>query len=108
MEERLPPVVSSFLDTHIDSVEQLEALLLLREEKGRRWTADEVGDRLNRAPLSLEARLSALVDASLLERSREGYVYALRGEPHRLLAEVARCYRLRRTAVIQAIFAGDD
>ena len=42
----LPAEVTAFLDAHVDTVPQLEALLLLHERKDRCWLIGEIGSRL--------------------------------------------------------------
>jgi hypothetical protein len=45
-DEPIPPEVHQFLIRHVDSVAQLEALLLLRAHPGERWTAVRMAARI--------------------------------------------------------------
>jgi predicted transcriptional regulator len=42
----IPPHVLTFVAEHIDTVPQLEALLLLREDEQRSWTVEELAARI--------------------------------------------------------------
>jgi hypothetical protein len=106
MGERLPRDVRRFLDEHIDSVEQLDSLLLLRQERGRTLSAEDVSRRLRGSPASVQARLETLASHGLVEQTGDGYAYTRAGADDALVAELAGCYRTRRPAVIEAIFAG--
>ena len=46
MSEQLPDDVQRFIIEHINSVEQLEALLLVRSDPARVWTTEEVSHAL--------------------------------------------------------------
>jgi hypothetical protein len=101
---RLPQHVHQFLEEHIDSVEQLEALILLSEEPGRFWTATEVSERLRTSRGSVLIRLAALVDRGLLQPRGDTFVYLVTGTPDPRVRDVAACFKSHRLAVIQAIF----
>lgn len=101
---RLPQDVDQFLETHIDSVEQLEALVLLSEDPGRAWTAAEVSERLKTSPGSVEIRLASLVEGGLLQQTDETFSYAATGPTNRRVRDLAWCFQSRRTAVIERIF----
>ena len=44
--ESISPIVRRLIAESIDSVPELEAILLLRETSGREWNATEAGERL--------------------------------------------------------------
>jgi DNA-binding MarR family transcriptional regulator len=103
----IPPEIDEFLAAHIDSVEQLEVLLLLHHAPDQSWTADAVAKVLYSQPASVARRLASLAQHQLLDEkpgSPPAYRYAptpaSRDALVRLLAEV---YRERRVAVISAI-----
>jgi Mn-dependent DtxR family transcriptional regulator len=107
MGERLPQEVNQFLVAHIDSVEQLEALILMSEDPGRAWTAAELSKRLKTSPRSVEVRLALLVERGLLQQADETFAYTATGVADRRVRDLAWCFRSRRTAVIEAIFTSD-
>lgn len=107
MGERLPQDVNRFLEAHIDSVEQLEALILLREEPGRAWTAAEVSERLKTSRGSVDIRLADLVRHGLLEHADETFSYTAVGVTDSRVRDLALCFQSRRAAVIARIFNAD-
>jgi len=107
MGERLPQNVVRFLRAHIDSVEQLEVLILLHEERGRAWTPADVNRRLKTSRSSVEIRLSALAERGLLERADATFAYTLTGASDRHVRDLARWFQSRRAAVIETIFAAE-
>ena len=108
MGKRLPDGVNRFLAAYIDSVEQLQVLILLSEEPGEAWTAAEVSQRLKTSPGSVVIRLAALVRQGLLEQHGETFAYTLAGVTDRHVRDLALCFRTRRAAVIETIFTGDQ
>lgn len=105
MGERLPPSVKQFLEAYIDSVEQLEVLILLREDRGRWWTPTDVTRRLKSTRSSVESRLCALAEHGLLERADTAFAYTLDGARDRQVRDLAGCFQSRRAAVIEAVFS---
>jgi len=101
----LPDDVYRFLYHNIDSVEQLEVLLLLRQSPQRGWTADAVARQLYSHPSSILHRLSSLAGRGLLRELEPAcYQYAPRStELHATVTRAAECYRERRVAVITLI-----
>jgi DNA-binding Lrp family transcriptional regulator len=104
-----PEEVRQFIAHHIDSVEQLEILLLLHRQPRRTWNSEALARELRIAPESARERLEDMVHDGLLLRqgvSPEEYRYgpesmklddAVRG----LAAEYAR----RRVTVISLIYS---
>ena len=101
----LPEDVHRFLYHNIDSVEQLEVLLLLRQGPERGWTAEEIARLLYSHPSSILHRLSSLAGRGLLREVEPAcYQYAPRStELHETVRRVAEIYRERRVAVITLI-----
>jgi hypothetical protein len=101
----LPDDVHRFLYQNIDSVEQLEVLLLLRRGPERGWTADEVARELYSHPSSILHRMASLSGRGLLRELEPAcYQYAPRStELHDTVTRVAETYRERRVAVITLI-----
>ncbi|HYC33835.1 MAG TPA: hypothetical protein VEB59_16210 [Gemmatimonadales bacterium] len=101
----LPDAVHRFLYHNIDSVEQLEVLLLLRRAADRGWTAEEVARELYSHPSSVLHRMSSLAGRGLLRELEPAcFRYAPRSaELHDTVRAVAEAYRERRVAVITLI-----
>jgi hypothetical protein len=75
MDTLIPDDVQAFLLNHIDTIAQLEALLLRRADPASEWTAEILAKRLY---------VSSQETATLLERLRaDGFLLALQGEPYR-------------------------
>jgi len=68
--EQTIEAVQQFLREHVANYVQLEALLLLRDDQARQWTALEVSQRLKTADDLVESALQALSEQSLLELER--------------------------------------
>jgi hypothetical protein len=104
----IPEDVERFLAEHIESAEQLDALVLLYSSPERTWTADALSQALFSVPQSaakslerLEARGFAASDGAPVPayRYREGGSDAAR------VASVAAAYRANRAGVIRLLFA---
>ncbi|MCP3168833.1 hypothetical protein [Myxococcus qinghaiensis] len=105
----LPPRVQRFITTHIDSLEKLEVLLLLRAHPGREWTASSVSLELRITELSAAARLTDLTARKLLV-SDGGAAPVYRFSPAssedaQAVTELAAVYGARRVSVISFIFS---
>ncbi|MCW8140496.1 MAG: hypothetical protein KIT58_16480 [Planctomycetota bacterium] len=104
MSRELPDVVAAFLSAHVDSVEQLEALLLLHRTRPRRWTAVQVSEELRTNVDSTRERLDELV-WRLLVVGREqpgGRTYHVEG-PAPAVEALSEAYETRRVSVITFI-----
>lgn len=96
--------------THIDSIEKLEVLLLLRNRAERPWTASEVALELRITEASASARLADLAASGLLVSTEAapaalGYRYSpILSDDVRDISELATAYAERRVSVITFIF----
>lgn len=101
--EGIPADVRRLVGEHIDSAEQLEILLLLRERADRSWSAAEVRAELHTGPESTGERLERLARSGLVRR--DGPQERYRWLPSPLVDRLAETYAKRRVAVIELIFA---
>jgi hypothetical protein len=102
----LPPRVTALVRGHLNSVEQLEVLLLLARDASRSWTADEVAAELVSTPYSVAIRLDDLEKQGLLVGDDDTYRYEPRTDELRAgVAELGEVYPKRRVSVINLIFA---
>jgi hypothetical protein len=101
----LPDDVRQFVHQNIESVEQLEVLLLLWRTPERGWTSDEVATAVYSHPSSVVRRLAMLLGQGLLREREPGcYQYAPRtAELHATVTHLDHVYRERRVAVITLI-----
>lgn len=101
----LPDNVHAFLLEHIDSLEQLEVLLLLRRER-RAFTGEDAARELRIMAESASHRLSALARKDILRAAGAdgAYEYAPRDpDLDRTIGELAKSYQERRVSVINFI-----
>jgi hypothetical protein len=105
----LPPRVQRFITTHIDSLEKLEVLLMLRARADREWTASAVSLELRITELSATARLTDLAARGLLLSSGTNppsYRYSPSDpEDVQAVTELAAVYGAKRVSVITFIFS---
>lgn len=100
-----PDDVRRFVTEHIHSVEQLEALLLLRAEP-RAWSANDMSARLFSSPASVAMRLADLQERGLVDREGNDYRYAVRDAAlNNTIGALSAIYRTRKDAVIGLIFS---
>jgi hypothetical protein len=105
----LPEEVRRFIADHIDSVEQLEILLLLYQHPERTWDAESVARELRVAAGSAGERLEDMAHAGLLAR-KDGNPAEYRFAPESAeLGDAVRglstAYSERRVTVINLIFS---
>lgn len=104
----IPPRVQRFISTHIDSIEKLEVLLLMRARAEREWTARDVSQELRITEASATARLQDLAARKLLvERgSPPSYRFSpASGDDAQDVAALQETYSSRRVSVISFIFS---
>jgi len=101
--------IKQFIDQNIESLAQLEALLLLRAEPARTWDAPSIAKALY-IPLEL-------AEALLVEFGRRGFVKPTAESPTQfcynpadkavgqLIDRVADAYQDRRVAIISLIYS---
>ena len=105
-ESGVPAPVRRFIAGHIESVGQLEVLLLLRAAADKEWTTDEVARAVVTQPASAAGWLEQLRSDALLGHSDGRYRYSPPGaEVERAIDDLAESYAKYRVAVIGLIFA---
>ena len=105
----IPTHVAAFLAEHVDSVVQLEALLLLHGEPDRAWSATEAGKELRVDPAWVSGQMEYLGSRGLVARV-EGpeprYRFAAQNpDLSRAVADLAKIYSQRRVTVISLIYS---
>jgi predicted ArsR family transcriptional regulator len=105
----IPPRVQRFILTHIDSIEKLEVLLLMRARAEREWTARDVSQELRITEASAAARLEDLTARRLLAVT-EGPPPSYRFRPASAedaqdVSALQETYSTRRVSVISFIFS---
>jgi DNA-binding transcriptional ArsR family regulator len=102
--------VREFLGDNINSVEQLEILLLLRDSQDKSWTAAEISRLLFTSEISVGGRLRDLANKGLVEIRGEGlgtqFQYRFKdGLTDLTIWSLEHAYRRRKDAVIAIIFS---
>jgi len=109
MSTGLPEGVRRLIAERIDSVEQLEVLLLLWRNPECAWTPEAVARELRIEPGSAEKRLTDLERGDFLQcrdRARRQFQYApISPERDALVRALADGYAERRVTVINLIFS---
>ena len=101
--------VEAFIASHVESVAQLEILLLLRNDRSRTYSPHEVGEALRIDPKWAATELKRLCDHGLFVTAGdadEAYSYAPTSD--KLANDVdalAKAFSTHRVSVITAIFA---
>ena len=103
--QAFPSDVESFIAYCINSVEQVEILLLLRAHAERRWTIAELSEHLRSSKRSVGLRVTSLVAHGLVARDGTSFRYSANAEDDALVQRLGAVYEERRTAVIDRIFS---
>jgi hypothetical protein len=102
----VPGDVARFIAAEIDSVGQLEVLLLLRGTPDKQWTAREVARALVSQAVSVAYWLDRMVNSGLLTAVDDSYRYApATPEVERTVDALAESFATYRVAVIGLIFS---
>lgn len=109
--EEIPDSLKRFIGDHIDSVEALEILLLLKNEPERFWSAEEISVRLRSNVRAIEIRLLRLHREGLLRIQDIDRNLKFRYDPkdealHKQVTELAEAYLVRRFSIISVIYSG--
>jgi hypothetical protein len=105
-ESGIPAPVRRFIAGHIESVGQLEVLLLLRAAADKQWTTEEVARAVVTQRASAAGWLEQLRADGLLEQTGDRYRYGPpRGDVERAVDDLAESYAKYRVAVIGLIFS---
>jgi len=74
--KEIPDSVKQLVLSRIDSVPELETILLLREHEQQAWTAAETGQRIYVSPTVAAHILKVLAERGFLESTESRYRYA--------------------------------
>lgn len=101
--------VKQFIEQNVESLAQLEMLLLMRQDPGRAWDAAEIAKALYIPP--------EMAESFLLDFTRRGYIQTnlpttmrfvygpLDENLSRLIDEVVTAYQERRVAITSLIYS---
>jgi hypothetical protein len=104
-----PADVRQFIIAHVDSVAQLEVLLLLRENAQREWLVSEISDALRTSPKMVAEQAAGLEGLGVIaahESSDGRFHYSpSTAELREIVDRLALVYEQRRVAVITMIYS---
>lgn len=105
-DQSLPPEVLDLIARQVESMEQLETLLLLHGEPGRSFTAAEIAERLKLEPTASARTAELLEGRRLLERGETAgsWRYAATTPHHAAVESLAHAYRTRPVTLIKAVY----
>ena len=110
MQNDLPPDVHQFVSEYVQSISQLELLLLLHRNAEKSWSVAEATKELYTSVSMTEPLLENLRGiglVSLLEGSERRYRYAPKStELDRLVGDLDQLYAERRVTIINSIYSG--
>jgi hypothetical protein len=104
-----PTAVEHFITAHIESLAQLEALVIIRQGRDRTWSCEDLTRQLYIRESECGAILDDLEKRGFIRRCRENAA-VFRYEPAStaiddLIGELAATYQQRRVAVITQIYS---
>ena len=100
----IPISVATFILERIESVEQMEILLLLAAEPGKNWDADMVAREQRTSPRSTSRWLENLMSQKLLGQDGKFYRFPVDSEFSSVVDSLSKTYASMRVATIEAIF----
>ena len=103
----LPEDVKQFLFAHIESVEQIEVLLLMRQNKEKWWSAKNISDELRNSASSVANRLKTIKNLGLTEENEAGQFRYNPSRPDDALTvdRLAEVYKVSKHRVLEVIFS---
>jgi hypothetical protein len=93
------------LHTSVNSVDQLESLLLLRTYRESSFTAAQLGEKLYTSQPAAELTLAALMASGFVRDNLDGsFSYAAAPEVDELIDQLEKLYKTRRVTIISTIY----
>ena len=101
--------LEKFIAVEINSLEQLEILLLLSGNPHRSWTVNGVYEVIKSSPQSVKDRLNEMAERGVLRKEVEGevrYQFAPTNDAlWKITSELRDAYKERSVKVVQAIYS---
>lgn len=108
MTDDFPPELKQFIAHNVESLAQLETLLLLHRDPQREWNPTELARELYISADMCERLVADLERRRLAVRAEGADRYRFHAEDaaaHRLVDQLAQYYRERRVAVITELYS---
>jgi hypothetical protein len=104
-EDGIPADLRDFIARHIDSVGQLEALLLLRDNAARGWSASELAGRLYVGEAEAAAILAHLAEQGFVTVEGERVQYDRAARQAEMIDRLAETYARQLIPITNLIHA---
>jgi hypothetical protein len=105
-EKQIPKEVKDFVFHLVDSVEQLDILLLLHGNAPHVYTNKDISDVLRSNPGSIDTRTQNLLRQGLLVSSEVGFRFNSENETvQKIVTQLAEIYKVQRYGVLEIIFS---
>ena len=108
MSDEFPAELTSFIAQHIESLAQLEALLMMKQDPSRRWDGGEFARALYISDDMCRGLVADLQRRGFIARDNDGgsFHYSIGDvDRDRLLTQLGELYIERRVAVITQIYS---
>jgi hypothetical protein len=93
VDDLISPDVREFIIRHIDTVSELEALLILRENPGENWETGRIAARVYNSEWEIGQVLERFAAEGFLERDGDNYRYHCKDPAvDRTIGDLARSY----------------
>lgn len=103
--DEIPEAVRRLILERIDSIPELEAVLLLREYREREWTAAEAGERLYVSRTVAAHILTKLEERGFFSCTSQAYRYAPSADVESAVDELATVYSNHLVSVTHLVHA---
>ena len=108
-DQDLPANVCSFVFEHIDSVELLDVLILMRSQAPRPWSSEQLSNELRSTTKSVSSRLATLEQKKLIiedPQSQGMYIYHPPSpETAQAIDDLVDLYRIKKHKIFELIFS---
>ncbi len=103
----IPKTVRDFVFEYIDSVEQLEILLLLESDSKKSWSLAELSGLLRSNLNSVEKRISLLLAQGLIIKNEESHFsfFLEDADLNQTIHSLADIYKVHRYKILEMIFS---
>jgi len=106
----LPEDVARFLDDHIESIDQLEILRVLGEDREREWDSADLAGEVQAEPAAIRTHLTAMQSRGLLRTTTRGVGLSCRygtGTPEleKIVGRLLQMYKERPVTMIKMVYS---
>lgn len=105
-DNEIPSEVKDFIFQYIDSVEQLEILLLLSADPEKYWTPMELHTTLRSNLNSVEKRLAILLWYKFIDKKDDSYSFKPEDSNiNKTIIDLTMLYKIHRYKILELIFS---